>query len=468
MKYLWMILAAATLLWTPVAQAKIRLPALIGPNMVVQQRSQAPLWGWARPGSAVSVLASWDKKTYAAKADAQGKWRVKVATPGAGGPYSLTFSDGEKLTIGNVLVGEVWVCAGQSNMEMPMRGFNSQPILNGNELIASSTNPKLRLFEVERATSLTPQADCKGKWDLATPATVREFSAVAYQYGRYLQEQLGVPVGLILSSVGGTRVESWMSSPSLRAFSEVKIPTSLDTVKAPHKESTALFNGMVAPLLGYGIRGFIWYQGESNRHEPALYEKLLPAMVADWRRQWQQGELPFYYVQIAPYGSIDKTRSGPRLREAQLRDMDVIPNSGMASTMDVGMEKYVHFMDKTAPAHRLAYWALAKTYGIKGISYCGPVYKAMTVNGRKATLRFDYAEYGLTAFGKPLTLFEVAGTDKVFHPATATIKGGKVEVESEQVATPVAVRYAFKEFVIGDLFNNDGLPASSFRTDSWE
>ena len=469
MKNLLMMLAGAAAWLAPhLAHAKIRLPALIGPNMVVQQRSQAPLWGWARPGSAVSVTPSWDKKAYAAKADAQGYWRLKVATPGAGGPYSLTFSDGERLTIGNVLVGEVWVCAGQSNMEMPMRGFNSQPILNGNALIASSANPKLRLFEVGRATSLTPQADCKGQWDPATPATVREFSAVAYQYGRYLQEQLGVPVGLIVSSVGGTRIESWMSAASLRAFPEMKIPASLDTVKAPHKENTALFNGMVAPLLGFGARGFLWYQGESNRHEPALYEKLLPVMVADWRRQWQQGELPFYYVQIAPYGSQDKGRSGPRLREAQLKDMALIPNSGMASTMDVGMEKYIHFMDKTAPAHRLAYWALAKTYGIKGISYGGPVFKAMTVNGRKATLTFDYAEYGLTSFGKPLTLFEVAGADKVFHPATASIKGGKVEVESEQVAAPVAVRYGYKEFVVGDLFNNDGLPASSFRTDDWE
>jgi len=468
MKYLYLFAAVATgLLAPPRAQAKIRLPALIGPNMVVQQRSQAPLWGWARPGSAVSVLTSWDQKTYAAKSDAQGRWRVKVATPGAGGPYSLTFSDGEKLTIGNVLVGEVWVCSGQSNMEMPMRGFNSQPVLNGNALIASSTNPRLRLFELNQATSLAPQADCKGQWDLATPATVREFSAVAYQYGRYLQEQLGVPVGLILSSVGGTRIESWMSPASLRAFSEVQVPATLDTVKAPHKEATALFNGMIAPLLGYGIRGFIWYQGESNRHEPALYERLFPAMVSDWRKQWGQGELPFYYVQIAPFGSSDKTRSGPRLREAQLRGMATIPNSGMASVLDVGMEKYIHFMDKTAPAQRLAYWALAQTYGIKGIAYSGPVFKTMAVSGRKATLSFDYAEYGLTAFGKPLTLFEVAGADQVFHPATATIKSGKVEVESEQVAAPVAVRYAYKEFVTGDLFNNDGLPASSFRTDDW-
>lgn len=450
------------------AKAKIRLPALIGPNMVLQQRTQTTLWGWARANSRVKVTTSWDRKTYTVKADTQGKWRATVTTPAAGGPHTLVFNDGEELRIGNVLVGEVWVCSGQSNMGMPMRGFNSQPILNGNALIAASGNPALRLFSVSQASSLTPEADCKGQWEQATPAAVREFSAVAYQFGQLLQQQLKVPVGLVLSAVGGTRIQSWMSAPSLRAFPEVHVPTSLDTVKAPHKEATTLFNGMIAPLVSYGIRGFIWYQGESNRHEPVLYETLFPAMVSDWRQQWRQGELPFYYVQIAPFGSTDKTRNGPRLREAQLRSMAVIPNAGMVSVMDVGMEKYIHFMDKTTPAQRLLYWALAKTYGINGIMCSGPVFKALTVTGSKAMLTFDYADYGLTSFGKPLTLFEIAGADKVFYPATATIKSGSIEVESERVLTPVAVRYAYKEFVVGDLFNNDGLPASSFRTDTWD
>lgn len=450
-----------------VAQARIRLPSLIGPNMVLQQQTQAPLWGWARSGSAVSVTTSWNKKIYTAKADATGNWRVAVTTPAAGGPYTLTFSDGESLRIDNVLVGEVWICSGQSNMGMPMRGFTAQPILNSNAIITASENPSLRLFDVSQAAALTPQTDCKGQWKPATPATVREFSAIAYQFGQMLQQQLKVPVGLVLSAVGGTRIESWMSQSSLRPFPEVYIPASLDTVRAPHKESTALFNGMVAPLVGYGIRGFIWYQGESNRHEPALYGKLFPAMVRDWRQQWKQGDFPFYYVQIAPYGSVDKTRSGPKLREAQLNAMALIPNSGMASTMDVGMDKYIHFIDKTTPARRLLYWALAKTYGNDGIGYCGPIFKTMTVNGARATLTFDQAANGLTSFGKPLTLFEVAGADKVFHPATAVIKGEKIEVDSEQVSAPVAVRYAFKEFVMGDLFNTEGLPASSFRTDDW-
>ncbi len=448
-------------------QAKVRLPALVGPNMVIQQQTTVNLWGWAQAGKLIRVTTSWDKKTYSVKADAAGNWQVNVTTPIAGGPYTLVFNDGDEVRIDNVLVGEVWVCSGQSNMQMPLKGFNSQPVLNSNELVVNSENPALRLFEVTRATSLTPTVDCKGEWKEAAPATVREFSAVAYQFGQLLQQRLKVPVGIILSSVGGTRIQCWMSNASLRAFPDVSVPASLDTVRIPHREATTLYNGMIAPLIRYGVRGFTWYQGESNSHEPVLYEKLFPAMVNDWRQQWQRGELPFYYVQIAPYAADDRTRNGKRLREAQLKSMAVIPNTGMVSLIDVGMEKSIHPMDKTTPARRLAYWALAKTYGIGGITYCGPVFKSMTIKDQVATLSFDHADYGLTSFGKPLTLFEVAGDDKVFYPATASIKRGTVEVKSEQVAVPVAVRYGYKEFVVGDLFNNDGLPASSFRTDDW-
>lgn len=232
--------------------------------------------------------------------------------------------------------------------------------------------------------------------------------------------------------------------------------------------ATALFNGMVAPVLGFNVKGIIWYQGESNRHEPQLYGRLFPVMVADWRKQWGLGDIPFYYVQIAPFGSTDKTRSGPLLREAQLKGMDLIPNSGMASTMDVGMEKFIHYMNKTLPAQRLAYWALGKTYGIKGINYLAPTYKSMEVSGDKVTVTFNNAPY-LSTYEKPsLTLFEVAGADKVFHPAKAIIKANQVVLQSDKVSAPIAVRYAFKEYVMAELYNNDGIPASSFRTDNWD
>ncbi len=448
-----------------VAFSKITMPSLFGDNMVLQQQSQVSVWGYSNPGAKVNLKSSWNKKDYQAFADKSGMWVIEISTPVAGGPYEIRMNDGEELILHNVLIGEVWICSGQSNMEMPLRG-NSSPVLNANEIILNADNPSIRLFKVERATSLNPQSNCKGIWQECSSQTARDFSAIGYQFGEILQKKLKVPVGLIMSTVGGTMIETWMSSNSLRSFPEVKIPASPDTLKAPHKEPTALFNAMIAPLTKFTIKGVIWFQGESNRHEPLLYGKLFPVMVADWRNRWNIGDFPFYYVQIAPYGSTDKTRSGILLREAQLNAMNIIPNCGMASTIDVGMENDVHFMDKTTPARRLAYWALAKTYGINGIGFQGPVYKSMRIEENKAILSFDFAPY-LTSFRKPLTLFEVAGEDKIFYPAKAVINAGQVIVQSEKVEHPVAVRYAFKEWVVGELFNNDGLPASSFRTDNW-
>ena len=460
------ILASIFIVSSFISFAKITLPSIINNNMVLQQQSNVALWGTATKKSKVIIVSSWNKKQYVTTTDAVGNWNVKVETPSAGGPYEISISDGEMILLNNVLIGEVWVCSGQSNMEMPLRG-NSSPILNASEIIFNADNPNLRLYRVGRATSLTPVTDIKGQWYESTSETARDYSALAFQFGQILQKRLHVPVGLILSTIGGTKIESWMSAGSLKAFSEVKIPISLDTVQSPHKEPTALFNGMIAPLTGYGIKGFIWYQGESNRHEPELYEKLFPAMVADWRKQWALGDIPFYYVQIAPYGSSDKTRSGPRLREAQLNDMKIIPNSGMVTAIDVGMENDIHFMDKTTLAQRLSYWALGKTYEIKGINYNSPEFKSMKIENGKAILTFEHGSY-LTSYRKPLTLFEIAGEDKKFYLAKAEIKANQVTVQSDKVVKPVAVRYAYKEWVEGELYNNDGLPASSFRTDNWE
>ncbi|MES2276181.1 MAG: sialate O-acetylesterase [Bacteroidota bacterium] len=465
--YLKPTLIAALLLITIAVNANVKLPAIFGDNMVLQQQSQDKIWGGAEPNAGVTITTGWNNKAYKAKADAQGNWMVKVATPAAGGPYQITFNDGELLTLKNVLIGEVWFCSGQSNMEMALRG-NSSPILNANEIILNADNSQLRLCTIHTANTLSPEKDVKAKWDESTSETARNFSAIAYQFGSMLQKKLHVPIGLIVSSVGGTTIEAWMSKNSLAAFPEVFVPTTiLDTVKQPWKLPTALFNGMVAPVLGLNIKGIIWYQGESNRHEPKLYGRLFPAMVADWRKQWGLGDFPFYFVQIAPYGSTDKTRSGPMVREAQLNAMALIPNSGMTSTMDVGMEKNIHYTNKTIPAQRLGYWALGKTYGIKGIGYNAPTYQSMQIDGNKVTLTFSNAPY-LTSLEKPLTLFEVAGADKVFHPAKAVIKANTVILQSDQVSNPVAVRYAFKEFVVGELYNNDGIPASSFRTDTWD
>lgn len=453
------------LLSTLLCLGKISLPGIFGDNMVLQQKSQVAIWGRSNSGAGVVIVTSWNKKSYTAKADNNGHWKQMVSTPTAGGPFDISISDGEKLTLKNVLIGEVWFCSGQSNMEMPLRG-NSSPVLNAAEIILNADNPQLRLYRVGRASSLSPVEDPKGQWNLSTSEHAREYSALAFQFGQILQKRLKVPVGLILSSIGGTMIEAWMRSGSLASFPEVKIPTSLDTVQAPHKEPTALYNGMVAPVAGYAIKGFIWYQGESNRHEAKRYEKLFPAMVADWRKQWGLGDIPFYYVQIAPFASSDKTRNGPRLREAQLNAMKVIPNSGMVPAIDVGMENDIHSMDKTTLAMRLSYWALGKTYEIKGIQYYSPDYRSVAIEGNKAIVTFDHAPY-LTSFRKKLTLFEIAGEDQKFYQANAEIKANQVIVQSDKVSKPVAVRYAYKDWVTGELYNNDGLPASSFRTDNW-
>jgi sialate O-acetylesterase len=448
------------------AFAKINLPSIFGDNMVLQQKSKVALWGTAKLNVRVVVTTSWDKKSYSVKANANGKWKLSVATPTAGGPFEISFTDGEKVTLRNILIGEVWVCSGQSNMEMPLRG-NSSPILNAAEIIMNADNPSLRLFRVARATSAVPVIDLKGDWMLSNSETAREYSALAFQYGQILQKKLKVPVGIILSTVGGTTVEAWMSNPSLKDFPEVKVLPTLEGVKDQHKFATTLFNGMIAPIVGYNVKGFLWFQGESNRHNPERYENYFPAMVADWRKQWGLGDIPFYYVQIAPYDGKDKTRSGPRLREAQLKDSKMIPNTGMVSALDVGMENDVHFMDKTTLAQRASYWALGQTYGIKGIGYKSPELNSMKIDSGKAILTFDNSPY-LTSYKKPLTLFEIAGDDKIFYPAKAEISKNKVTLQSDKVAKPVAVRYAYKEWVKAELYNNDGLPASSFRTDTWK
>ncbi|GAB3905241.1 sialate O-acetylesterase [Mucilaginibacter boryungensis] len=443
MKFIKLILLSII---SQTAFGAIKLPALVGSNMILQQQSKPAIWGWATARAPITIVTSWNKKVYTATTDAKGAWEVNIATPVAGGSYTITITgDNSRQVLTNVLIGEVWFCSGQSNMEMALKG-NSSPILNANEIILNADNPQLHLFTVKTAYGLTPLNDVKGQWTESTSETARNFSAIAYQFGEMLQKKLHVPVGLIVSSVGGTMIESWMSKSSLSNFPQVRVPETIaDTVKQPWKQPTALFNGMIAPVMNYGIKGMIWYQGESNRQEPQLYAKLFPAMVADWRKQWSQGDFPFYYVQIAPFGSVDKTRNGPLIREAQLKAMSLIPNSGMASAMDVGMEKNIHYTDKTIPAHRLGYWALGKTYGIKGIGYNAPLLKNMTITENKVLLAFDNAPY-LTSHEKPLTLFEVAGSDKVFYPAKATIKMNTVEVSSDKVPNPVAVRYAFKEF----------------------
>ena len=461
-------------------RAKVKLPSVLASNMVLQQQSEVKLWGSTNANTKVKISTSWDKKLYSTVSDDKGNWLQKVKTPAAGGPYEIIFNDGEKTILSNVLIGEVWFCSGQSNMEMPMQGFDRQPTKGGNDVIVKAkVSTPIRIFNTDvvdgkriRQVSKQPQSDCKGSWGVNNPENVAVTSAAAYYFASYIQEVLDVPVGIIVSSLGGSSVQAWISRETISSFKDVNL-TILDNneeIKNPQGTPCCLYNAKVAPLLNYTIKGYLWYQGESNRTSPDLYAKLMPAFVKDMRTRWDVGEFPFYYVQIAPYkyDHPDSTSSA-RLREVQAQNMTDIPNSGMVSTMDIGSLNFIHPVDKETVGKRLAWWALGKTYGIKGIDYATPIYKSMERKENKIYINFLNGERGITPMWTDLKGFEVAGADKVFYPAKAEIdtKTTRLAVWCDKVPEPVAVRYAYKNYAEASIFGISGIPVPSFRTDNW-
>jgi sialate O-acetylesterase len=445
--------------------AVIKLPAIFGNNMVLQQQTDAAIWGTAKENSTVKLFTSWNNKTYSVKAMNGGRWKLKVTTPKAGGPYTLTISDGTILKLENILIGEVWFCSGQSNMEMPLKGYMNQPVIGSLEATVNAPAYNMRFFTTVKVTSKTAIDSCKGSWVVCNSETAPEFSATAFFFGRMLQKTLNVPVGLIQSSWGATAIQVWMSEDGCKPFDFIK---DTSTIKNPPTSPSVLYNAMVNPIVGFGIRGAIWYQGESNRVEPENYEKMMPGLITDWRTKWQIGDFPFYYMQIGPVGKNENPPNSAFLREAQLRASTVLPNVGMACILDIGEQTLVHPANKEIGSNRLAYLALSQTYQIKGISCHSPKMKEVVFKNETAKITFSDAPNGLTSFGKQLSSFEMAGEDKIFHPATAVITKEGITVKSVLVPVPVALRYAFKSFVVGDLFGTNGLPVSSFRTDNWE
>ena len=291
--------------------------------MVLQQQSNVPIWGWDTPGKNVNVRTSWNGKTYQTKTNGEGKWMLKAATPAAGGPYNLTVSSGKTITLNNVLIGEVWLCTGQSNMEMPMKGFFGQPIYDTNDAILKSKNSQIRVYTVPRASVTELQQNSKAaNWQMATPETVSEFSATGYYFGRLLNQVLGVPIGLINDSYGGSSVEAWMSPESLKPFPDIKIPAKTDSIKNVVQTPTTLYNGMMAPVAGFGIKGEIWYQGESNVGRAPQYLPLFQTFIQQQRQMWNEGEFPFYFAQIAPYAyhAVSSQLSSAQGNSAFLRD----------------------------------------------------------------------------------------------------------------------------------------------------
>jgi len=635
------------------AYANVIPAACFTDNMVLQQKTNATIWGTDDPNKNITITTSWNNRKYTVIADATDNWKITVSTPSYGGPYTITFYDGDKTVLNNVLIGEVWVCSGQSNMEMQLVGGLGS-VLNVDKEKADAANyPQIRMLKIDNKTSFQPRTDVPVKWgwNVCSPQTVGDFSAAAYFFAKNLYDDKHIPIGIINSTWGGTVAEAWTSGDALKtmpafasfvqaveggltqeklnaryqddirtwlntinakdpayqngqllwampgfddsAWKQMNVPTYWEMAGVPNYDGTAwfrktvklpadwvgkdlkldiggiddyddsffngtevghtelfiykrsytipaklveagnntiairvfdngglgginkgpmilsvvgdtsakvdisgewnyhlavdlkqlpqppvnnnspnrptlIYNAMIKPIEPYTIKGVIWYQGESNADRPYQYEQLFPLLINDWRQKWGEGNFPFYFVQIAGYSANDQPPAAdwPALRYAQLKTLSV-PNTGMVVTIDIGDYHRIHPQNKQEVGRRLALIARAKTYG-ENIPYSGPLYQSQKIDGNKIELSFKYADGGLVAKGDTLKGFTIAGADKVFHPATAIIEGNKVIVSVTDVASPVAVRYAWENFPICNLYNGAGLPASPFKTDDWE
>jgi sialate O-acetylesterase len=389
----------------------------------------------------------------------------------------LTIQGETSIQIKNIYSGEVWLASGQSNMSMPLKGYYCQPVLNSNQAILSSGGKNIHFINIPSRAAYKPQEHFKTQWTVACPETAGECSAVAWFFADRVHQMLNVPVGIINASFGGSNVEAWMTPEACNKDADIKIPAASDEISEwTNNVPTTMYNAMIYPIAGYGIRGVIWYQGESNVFSVTKYASHFTWMVESWRKIWNQGNFPFYFAQIAPYEYKEWNFFTPEypeisayIREAQLQCSNSIPNSEMAVLLDVGDPYLIHPPKKQEPGDRLALLALAKTYGMKGFEAESPQYDSLHVDGDKAYLYFKNQFNGITSYGKPLTEFEIAGDNRVFQKADATIDWDKgyIILSSHLVSNPVAVRYAFKNYVQAELFGNGGLPVSSFRTDKW-
>jgi sialate O-acetylesterase len=446
------------------ANAYLRLPDIFSDNMVLQQQTIIHFHGWSDPGQKISIVASWNGDTLKTSTLSDAIWTIDLQTPKAGGPYQITVIGDSTIFIHNVLVGEIWLCSGQSNMEFSAdwhKNYYQQEVKNAN-------HPDIRFFHIDKITAPYPQQEVHGKWDICSPETMHRFSAAGYFFGRTINESIHVPVGLIESCWGGSPVETWTPIEVFKNNDRLAISAAVLKPSSGWPMRPAItYNAMIAPIRDFAIKGAIWYQGETNTTNPETYEETFSAMIHSWRELWKE-DFPFYFVQIAPfnYGIGDK---GALVREQQLQTYRQVPNTGMVVITDItGDTNNIHPTDKINVGKRLAAWALAKNYGKGNIQYSGPMYRSMEAKGNKVVIHFDFAENGLMKKGDKLTDFFIAGEDHQFVPATATIHDSTVIVTSPQVQHPTAVRMGFTNTAIPNLFNKAGLPASPFRTDDWE
>ena len=458
------------------AAADITLPSIFSDHMVLQQNSTPKIWGTAEPGQELTI--SFNEQEMKVKADANGNWETKVKTGGAGGPYQLQIAGADsKIIYDDVMIGEVWICSGQSNMEWPISKSLNPEI----EIAKAKDYPNIRLFTVQHNASPTPLTEFSKAipWSKCSPETIGDFSATAYFFGRKLNKDLNVPIGLIHVAWGGTRCEAWTEPSALKDIPIVEpLLEHWETADEPNSQHRPgnLFNGMISPLKNVNSSGVIWYQGEANVGRGKQYQSLLPALIKNWRTHLGNDQLPFLIVQLAPYRYETKEPEAlAELWDAQLKTHRRVPGTGLVVTHDIGDVKNIHPKNKQEVGRRLALWALAKQYNKRlpeeeqEFVYCGPLYESLSVLENKAIITFDHSDGGLKSRDDvALTGFTVCGEDKVFHPAVATIMGDRVELVSDKVLVPVAVRFGWDDSAELNLVNDAGLPASPFRTDDFE
>ena len=453
-----LLLTCSLMLFFVLGWSNITLPSLVSSDMVLQQNTEIRIWGWGDPLEEVEIVTSWNREVIRTVTDSYANWSVQVETPAAGGPYEIKISGYNRILLENVMIGEVWICSGQSNMQWPLSGG----INRGEQEIAEADLPDVRLFQVVRRSAEAEQIDLQGRWQVCKPETVKDFSAIGYRFAKQVQRNLKVPVGIINSSWGGTPAEAWipeksfLASDSLRASSEKLKPRPW----GPQKPSF-VFNAMIHPLRHVKIAGVIWYQGEDNIVNANYYDFVFSELIASWRAIWKP-ELPFYYVQIAPF-AYGQPEEGVLVREAQRRVSHQVENTGMVVISDIADLEDIHPKEKLEVGNRLARLVLKKHYRRLDELVESPELSKIRIEKNKVYVMFDHNE-GLYFKPESESLFELAGADGIFFPARARINNEQVELRSKKVKEPIYVRFAWGNTSISNLFNSAGLPASSFNS----
>ncbi len=444
-----------------IANANVSLPAIFGDHMVMQQNAELKLWGWGKPLENIAVKSSWSSDTLKTVVSNNGNWEVKLNTPVAGGPYEITIQGYNKVTIQDILMGDVWLCSGQSNMEWSV----NHGIINGDEAAKKANHEDIRLFHVTWKTSPYKCIDVDGKWVKCTPETMRSFSAIGYFFGEEINSKLDIPIGLISSNWGGTPIETWI--PESVILSDTKLYDAANRVPffpwAPNKPGY-VYNAMLAPIMPFNIKGALWYQGEANVDNAFAYTLMLETLVENWREGFNI-DFSFIYAQIAPF-MYYQDDSGVKVRDAQRRALKTIPNSAMVILSDIGDTIDIHPRKKIEAGKRFAHHALNHTYGLQEYGVSGPLYKDHVIDKNKVIVSFDFAE-GLHCNEKEIGMFEIAGEDQKWYKAKASMKNQQIILSSTKVKKPVYIRYGWNNTASSTLFNKNNLPASSFTTLEW-